>query len=63
MKVNVGKIVNMHGIKGEVKVLSQSDFTAERFQPGNELLIQSGTEENIVKIKTYRVHKNFHLLQ
>ncbi len=63
MKVNVGKIVNVHGIKGEVKVLSQSDFTAERFQPGNELLIQSGTEENIVKIKTYRVHKNFHLLQ
>ncbi|TDM11911.1 ribosome maturation factor RimM [Macrococcus lamae] len=62
MKVNVGKIVNMHGIKGEVRVLSASDFTTERFKPGNELIIQSGKEEKIVKIKSYRTHKNFHLL-
>ncbi|KAA1036944.1 ribosome maturation factor RimM [Macrococcus equipercicus] len=62
MKVNVGKIVNMHGIKGEVRVLSESDFTKERFQPGHELIIQSGKEETVVKIKSYRTHKNFHLL-
>ncbi len=34
MKVEVGKIVNTHGIKGEIKVKSNSDFTDIRFQPG-----------------------------
>ncbi|GGA96807.1 ribosome maturation factor RimM [Macrococcus hajekii] len=63
MSVNIGKIVNMHGIKGEVRVLSASDFTAERFKPGKELTIKQGSQETIVKIKTYRTHKNFHLLQ
>ena len=27
----VGKIINTHGIRGEVRVLSTSDFTDERF--------------------------------
>ncbi len=31
----VGKIINTHGIRGEVRVLSTSDFTDERFMPGN----------------------------
>lgn len=63
MSVNVGKIVNMHGIKGEVRVLSASDFTQERFKPGNEIIIRQNNEETPVKIKSYRTHKNFHLLQ
>ncbi|TDM04033.1 ribosome maturation factor RimM [Macrococcus carouselicus] len=63
MSVNVGKIVNMHGIKGEVRVLSASDFTEERFKPGNEVIIKQGSTETPVKIKSYRTHKNFHLLQ
>ncbi|MFR6533146.1 MAG: ribosome maturation factor RimM, partial [Staphylococcus simulans] len=33
MKVEVGKIVNTHGIKGEVRVKSNSDFIDTRFQP------------------------------
>lgn len=33
MEVEVGQIVNTHGIKGEVKVKSNSDFTETRFQP------------------------------
>lgn len=37
MEVEVGQIVNTHGIKGEVKVKSNSDFTDTRFQPGEVL--------------------------
>lgn len=59
--MNIGKIVNMHGIKGEVRVLSASDFTAERFKPGNTINIEGSSEP--LTIKSYRTHKNFHLLQ
>ena len=31
----VGKIVNTHGIKGELKIISKTDFPEDRFKPGN----------------------------
>ena len=34
MQVEVGQIINTYGIKGEVKVKSNSDFDDTRFQPG-----------------------------
>ena len=34
---NVGKIVNTHGVKGEVKVVSTTDFPEERYQKGKLL--------------------------
>lgn len=33
----VGKIVNTHGIRGEVRVISTTDFTEERYQVGEQL--------------------------
>ncbi|WP_313018991.1 ribosome maturation factor RimM [Macrococcoides bohemicum] len=62
MNVIVGKIVNMHGVKGEVKILSASDFAEERFQPGKVLLIPFKDETVELTIKSYRVHKNFHMV-
>ncbi|MBC2035518.1 ribosome maturation factor RimM [Listeria booriae] len=61
---NVGKIVNTHGLMGEVRVISQTDFADERFVPGNELFLfakNSKKPEKLV-IKTHRKHKNFDLL-
>ncbi len=59
----VGKIINTHGIKGEVRVLSSSDFTDERFMPGNGLyLFDKGTLAKEVVVKTHRKHKQFDLL-
>lgn len=29
---NVGKIVNTHGIRGEVRVISRTDFPEERYK-------------------------------
>lgn len=61
---NVGKIVNTHGIKGELRIISKTDFAEERYKPGNRLfLFLEGTKEPIeLTIKTHRIHKNFDLL-
>ncbi|MBY4603883.1 MULTISPECIES: ribosome maturation factor RimM [Bacillus] len=62
---NVGKIVNTHGIKGEVRVISKTDFAEERYKPGNTLyLFIDGRNEPVeVTVNTHRLHKQFHLLQ
>ncbi|MGD7043659.1 ribosome maturation factor RimM [Jeotgalibacillus proteolyticus] len=61
---NVGKIVNTHGIRGEVRVISRTDFPDERYVPGNVLFLfkegQQDAKELI--IKSHRKHKNFDLL-
>ncbi|GAA0349858.1 ribosome maturation factor RimM [Bacillus horti] len=61
----VGKIVNTHGIRGEVRVLTTSDFKEERYRKGNVLYIVKdvkSTEAASVTIESHRVHKNFDLL-
>lgn len=61
---NVGKIVNTHGIKGEIRVIARTDFAEERFRPGNGLsLFMPDCKEPIqLTIETHRIHKSFHLL-
>jgi 16S rRNA processing protein RimM len=61
---NVGKIVNTHGIKGEVRVISSTDFPNERYAKGNTLYIFTENESNPteVVVSSHRVHKNFDLL-
>ncbi len=56
----VGKIVNTHGIRGEVKVIATTDFPEERFKPGNKLYaFNTGAELTIQKS---RRHKQFIML-
>ncbi|MBA1352788.1 MULTISPECIES: ribosome maturation factor RimM [Staphylococcus] len=63
MKVEIGKIINTHGIKGEIKVQSHSDFTDIRFQPGEIVMIERQNEPTIeLKVATYRMHKGLHML-
>ena len=59
MRIKIGKLVNFHGVRGEVKLLSDSDFLEERFKAGNTVVI-SGEE---LTIESYRTHKNFHMLK
>lgn len=59
MKINIGRLVNFHGVQGEVKVISDSDFTKERFAKGSEVEIK---DETFI-IDNYRTHKNFHMLK
>ncbi|MCM6932412.1 ribosome maturation factor RimM [Enterococcus italicus] len=61
--LNVGKIVNTHGIRGEVRVISQTDFALERYQPGKMLMLFRENQAPLtLTIDTYRRHKNFDLL-
>jgi len=61
---NVGKIVNTHGIRGEVRVNSYTDFPEERYAVGNTLdLFMPDSEKSIkLTIASHRKHKNFELL-
>jgi|SRR5699024_2534647 len=61
--LNVGKIVNTHGIKGEVRVQSITEHPDERYQVGSKLAIEINKNEHLpVTVSTHRVHKNFDLL-
>lgn len=55
--INVGKVVNTHGIKGEIRILSSfSDKSI--FNVGNTLYINN----DILEITSYRVHKNYDMV-
>lgn len=53
----IGKLVNTHALKGEVRILSDFEFKSRVFVPSMKLYI--GLEKEKVTIETYRKHKNF----
>ena len=57
-KVYIGKIVSTHGIKGELRILSDFQFKDKVFIVGNRLII----DDKEYTIKSYRVHKNFDMV-
>lgn len=57
-KVYIGKIVSTHGIKSEVKILSDFQFKDKVFKVGNSLIID---DENYT-IRSYRVHKGYDMV-
>lgn len=60
---NVGRIVNTHGIKGEVKVHRITDFD-DRFDVGNTIFLVMEHERPIkLDITGHRIHKEFDLIQ
>ncbi|MGM0240053.1 ribosome maturation factor RimM [Enterococcus sp. AZ103] len=60
----VGKIVNTHGVQGEVRVISQTDFPDERYQVGETLYLFREDDKKPTKltVTNHRKHKNFDLL-
>lgn len=56
--VYIGDIVNTHGLKGELRILSSFSHKEEIFKPNFYLYI----EEKSYKIKTYRKHKNYDMV-
>lgn len=61
---NVGKIVNTHGLQGEIRVISSTDFAENRFKPGNTLFLFMDENKAPIELKIagHRTHKNFELL-
>lgn len=61
--LTVGKIVNTQGIKGEVRVISQTDFPEKRYKEGAHLtLFREKHQPLLLTIASHRKHKNFDLL-
>lgn len=62
---NVGKVVNTHGIRGEIKVVPQTDFPDVRFAKGSQLmLIQPETNMLLnVTVESARLHKNTYMVK
>ena len=54
----IGDLVNTHGIKGEVRIISFFKYKNDVFKPNNYLYINNEK----LKIKTYRKHKNYDML-
>lgn len=57
----IGKIVNTHGVKGEVRVLPSTD-DVKRFGKLKEVKVENRTMTTY-EIETVRYHKNFVLLK
>lgn len=55
----LGVIVNTHGIKGEVRIISNFEYKDRVFKVGNSIYLNNNEE---LKIDTYRKHKNYDMI-
>lgn len=58
--IYVGKIVNTHGLKGEIRIISDFEYKDKVFVPNFPIYIGRKKEKEI--IKTYRHHKSFEMI-
>ena len=56
----IGKLVNTHGIKGEVRILSNFRYKDKVFVKGFKFYVGKDKKEYVVE--TYRKHKNFDMV-
>ena len=57
-KVYLGKYVNTHGIKGEIRIKSNFPYKEKVFKRGSEIIIL----DNVYQIEGYRVHKDYDMV-
>ena len=62
-EVRVGTVSGTHGIKGEIKIFSTTDFREERYQPGNTLTLILQGKSTTLEIESHRIHKNMDLVK
>ncbi|MBR2566682.1 MAG: ribosome maturation factor RimM [Paenibacillus sp.] len=62
--MNVGKIVNTHGIRGELKIMPLTDFPEVRFAKNAELyLFTPDNHPALVTVESARLHKNMYIVR
>lgn len=61
----VGQLVNTQGIRGEVRVISRTDFPETRFKKGAELLLvhEDIPQPIVLVVESSRPHKGFILVK
>lgn len=55
----LGIIVNTHGIKGEIRIISDFEYKDRVFKVGNIIYLNENEE---LKIDSYRKHKNYDMI-
>ncbi|MDO4192000.1 MAG: ribosome maturation factor RimM [Erysipelotrichaceae bacterium] len=60
--IQIGKIINTHGLKGELKIESWSDFDEIRYKKGKMVYILMNDEYLPFKVRSFRMHKGFPLV-
>lgn len=58
--IYLGKIVNTHGIKGEVRIISDFRYKSRVFVKGFAIYIGKKKDKEV--IEHYRVHKNYDMI-
>lgn len=58
--IPVGILVNTHGLKGEVRIISDFEYKDRIFKIGNHLLV--GENQKDLIITSYRKHKNYDMV-
>ncbi len=56
----IGDVVNTHGLKGEIRIVSDFKFKNQAFQKGITFYIGKDKKKEIVD--TYRIHKNYDMV-
>ena len=56
----IGKIVSTHGIKGEMKIISKSQYKDKLFKKDSFIYLGDAKEKHL--IKSYRVHKIYDMI-
>lgn len=57
--IELGKIVNTHGIKGEVRVLLNSIYDQKQLDKNQKIYFKNNDKWNTLNINSIRLHKNF----
>lgn len=61
--INIGYVAGFHGIKGEVKIKSTTDFKDERYVKGKKIYLVNKNETVEKTIESVREHKGFVLVK
>jgi len=56
--IYIGEVINTHGLKGEIRILSKFKFKKNVFKKGFKLYISNDS----LIINTYRTHKNYDMV-
>ncbi len=59
----VGNVVNTHGIKGELRIVSITDFPEDRFKTGAKLILKKNGKTTEFTVESSRPHKSFILVK
>lgn len=57
----IGKIANTRGLKGDLKVISDTDFKEQRYDKNNKVYIKTESGYDIVQIERYTPYKGYDL--